>query len=349
MKKILTNLLIIIGLTTSLQAQIVGGNSSFEFLGLPASARLTALGGHQITVQDDDVAFALSNPAALNPLMHGQLSFNHNFMVSDIGGGYFGYGQHLKKSDITLHGGVQYLNYGQFDATDLMGNVTGDFKASEYAVTIGAGRKLYERVSVGANLRYITSQLETYNANGLGADLAAMFHDTTRLINIAFVIKNIGAQMKTYTGGDREPLPYEAQLGISKRLKHLPFRLTAIYRYLNRWNIRYDDPNSQEDTIFFGEETSNNDKPFVDNLFRHFTFSGEFLLGKKENFRLRLGYNHLLRKETEVRNLRSLSGFAMGFGFKVKWFRVDFGRSIQHLGAGNTHFSISTNFTEFKK
>jgi hypothetical protein len=345
MKKKLTNLLVFSFLAFNAHAQIVGGNSAFEFLTLPASARLTGLGGHQITVQDDDVAFALSNPAALNPLMHHQLSFNHNFMVSDIGGGYFGYGHHLDKANLTLHGGVQYLNYGQFDATDQMGNVTGDFKAAEYAITVGAGRKLYERVSVGANLRYITSQFESYNANGLAADVAALFHDTVRLVNVALVIKNIGGQLKTFTeDGDREPLPYEAQLAVSKRLRHLPFRMTAIYRYLNRWDIRYDDPNLEGDTFFFGEDNSNNDRPFVDNLFRHLVFNGEFLLGKKENFRMRVGYNHLLRKETEVRNLRSLSGFAFGFGFKVKWFRVDFGRSIQHLGAGNTHFSISTNF-----
>jgi hypothetical protein len=161
------------------------------------------------------------------------------------------------------------------------------------------------------------------------------------------VLKNMGGQLQTYTGGDREPLPYEAQLGISKRLKHLPFRISAIYRYLNRWNIRYDDPNVEEETLFFGEENADTERPFIDNLSRHFVFSGEFLLGKKENFRLRLGYNHLLRKETEVRNLRSLSGFAMGFGFKVKWFRVDFGRSVQHPGEGNTH--ISTNLNEFKR
>ncbi|MCC6727628.1 MAG: type IX secretion system protein PorQ [Saprospiraceae bacterium] len=344
MKKHLTNLLVFSALAFNAHAQIVGGNNAFEFLGLPASARLTGLGGHQITVQDDDVAFALSNPATLNPQMHGQLSFNHNFMVSDIGGGYFGYGHHLKKSDITLHAGVQYLNYGQFDATDVTGTVIGDFKAKEQAFTIGAGRKLYERVSVGANLRYISSQFETYNADGLALDLGALFHDTVRQVSVALVLKNIGSQMQTYTGSDREPLPYEAQLGISKRLKHLPFRMTAIYRYLNRWNIRYDDPNSQEDTFLFGEDSANSDHPVRDNLLRHFVFNGEFLLGKKENFRMRIGYNHLMHKETEVRNLRSMSGFAFGFGFKVKWFRVDFGRSVQHLGAGNTHFSISTNF-----
>ncbi len=337
------------GLATSLQSQIQGGHNSFEFLRLPVSARLTALGGYQIAVQDDDVNLAISNPAALNPLMHHQVSFSHNFMVSDIAGGYVGFGQQLDKLGVTMHGGIQYLNYGDFDATDEIGNVTGGFKAAEYAFTLGAGRQLYERVSVGANLRFITSQLENYSSNGIAADFAAMFHDTASQFNISLVIRNLGAQMKTYTGGDRESLPYESQLGISKRLKYLPFRVTVIYRYLNRWNILYDDPNQQEDTFFFGDQSSQNSHPQLDNFFRHLVFNGEFLLGRKDNFRIRFGYNHLLRKETEVRNLRSLSGFTMGVGIKVKWFRVDFGRAIQHLGAGNTHFSISTNFSEFKK
>lgn len=349
MKKTLTNLLIFMGLASTLQAQITGAHNSFEFLRLPASARLTGLGGYQIAVQDDDVNLALSNPAALNPKMNHQVSFSHNFMVSDISSGYVGFGQHVDKLGITMHGGIQYMNYGDFKATDEIGNETGDFDVKEYAFTLGAGRQLYERLSVGANLRFITSQYESYTANGIAGDLAAMFHDTTHQFNISLVIRNLGAQMDTYTEGDREPLPYESQLGISKKLKHLPFRFSIIYRYLNKWNVRYDDPNSEEDSFIFGDETAKNNHPKFDNLARHFVFNGEFLLGKKENFRLRFGYNHLLRKETEVRNLRSLSGFAFGFGIKVKWFRVDFGRAIQHLGAGNTHFTISTNFSEFKK
>ncbi|MBI1227679.1 MAG: type IX secretion system protein PorQ [Bacteroidetes bacterium] len=348
MKKILTKLLIILGLATTLQAQINGGHNSFEFLRLPASARLTALGGYQIAVQDDDINFALSNPAALNPQMNHQISFSHDFMVSDISSGYVSFGQHLDKLGVTMHGGIQYMNNGDFTATDEIGNEMGSFKANEYAFTVGAGRQLYERVSVGANLRFITSQFESYNANGVAGDLAVMFHDTASQFNISLVIRNLGMQMKTFTGGSRESLPYESQLGLSKRLQHLPFRFSVIYRYLNRWNVLYDDPNQQEDTFFFGEQSTQNSHPKLDNFARHFVFNGEFLLGRLDNFRIRLGYNHLLRKETEVRNLRSLSGFTMGLGVKVKWFRIDFGRAIQHLGAGNSHFTISTNFSEFK-
>ncbi|MEK7257168.1 MAG: hypothetical protein AAB316_20600, partial [Bacteroidota bacterium] len=88
---------------------------------------------------------------------------------------------------------------------------------------------------------------------------------------------------------------------------------------------------------------------WLDNLARHLIFNGEFLMGKKENFRLRFGYNPLRKKELSVRNLRSLAGFSMGIGLKINRFRVEFGRSFVHLGAGANHFSISTNLKEFTK
>lgn len=348
MKKILTLSLGLLSFSC-LRAQIVGGDNVFEFLNFSPSARITGLGGHHITVQDDDVNLALINPAALNPAMHQQLAFSHNFQVADIGGGYAAYGHFVEKWNTTLHGGIQYLSYGTFDATDVAGNITGEFKATEYAFTVGAGRELYERLSIGANLKFITSRYESYDAAAIAGDLSAMFHDTARQFNLTLVFKNIGTQVNTFTAGNREPLPFEMQLGLSKRLRYLPFRFSIVYRYLDRWNILYDDPNSEEDTFFFGEDQTTSDNNFLDNLARHFVFSGEFLLGKKDNFRIRLGYNHLQRKELSVRNLRSLSGFSMGVGLKINRFRVEYGRSFVHLGAGLNHFSISTSIKEFKK
>ena len=67
-----------------MQAQITGGQHVFQFLTMSPSARITALGGMQITVQDDDVAFAATNPAALNPSMDGRLVFNHNFFLERL-------------------------------------------------------------------------------------------------------------------------------------------------------------------------------------------------------------------------------------------------------------------------
>lgn len=330
-------------------AQVVGGDNVFEFVNLSPSARITALGGHLITVRDDDVNLAYQAPSLLNSEMHGAISFGNHFYHTGINNGYVSYGHHIKKWEATIHGGVQYMRYGTFDQTDEIGNILGQFSASESVITAGIGKELYERLSVGANIKFVTSSLESYNSNGIMADFSATYHDTSKLINFTLLFKNVGVQLKTYTDENREPVPFEMQAGISKRLRYLPFRLSVIYRYVDRYNILYDDPNSTEDTFFFGEDQGSGDNNFIDNLSRHFVFSGEFLFGRKDNFRLRLGYNHLKRKELSVRNLRSLAGFSMGVGLKINRFRVDFARSISHLGAGTTHLGISTNFKEFMK
>jgi hypothetical protein len=335
--------------TLKMAAQVVGGDNVYEFVNLPASARITALGGNLITVMDDDINLAFANPSLLNPAMDRQVSFSHNFFPAGIGTGYAAYGHYVDKWKTTLNAGMAYVNYGTFDQTDIIGNVTGKFKASEYAFTLGAGTELYERLSVGANLKVISSQFESYNSFGLMGDLAAIFHDTARQFNLTLVLKNIGSQVTTYDGGSREPVPFEIQAGLSKRLKYLPFRFSIIYRYLDRWNILYDDPGSEEDLFFFGGNSTATKSNVLDNLARHFVFNGEFLFGQKDNFRLRFGYNHLQRKEMALRNLRSLAGFSMGVGLKINRFRIDFGRSLAHLGAGQTHLTISSNFREFAR
>ena len=337
-------------LALSLQAQI-GGINTYEFLNLSASARISALGGTLITVRDDDANLAFGNPALLNSQMHQQLSFNHSFHVAGISHGYASYAHHFAKAGITGHGGVQYVSYGTFDQTDEYGQVNGAFKAAEYAITLGASRQLYDRLALGANLKFITSQLEGYSSLGLAADLAGVYFDTARNFTATIVFRNIGTQLTTYQESNVEPIPFEMQVGLSKRLRYLPFRFSVIYRYFNRWNILYDDPNAESSTLFFGEVDTERSKTniWLDNFFRHFVFSGEFLFGKRENFRLRVGYNHFMRKELSVDNFGSLAGFSLGGGIKVNRFRIDYGHTTFHLGGGLNQFSISTNLQEFKR
>lgn len=334
--------------TLSSSAQI-GGNNIYEFLMLPNSARATALGDHVITIKDDDVSLAYQNPAVLNPSMHTQLSFNQNFHLSGIAFGYFGYGHHHQKWDLTWHGGIQYINYGEFNLADEFGNINGTFKASEYALTLGGSKSLYEKLSVGANLKFISSQLESYQSLGWSADLGAIYQDTASNFSLSLVLRNLGTPISHYTENRQETLPFETQIAISKQLRYLPFRFTILYRYLNRWNVLYDDPTTRENaSIFDGLDNADTSNPFFDNLFRHFVFSGEFLLGKAENFRIRAAYNVLRARELKVNNLRSLAGFSFGFGFKIKRFRIDYGQSVYHLAGSSNHISLSTNIREFR-
>ncbi len=334
-----------------LLAQPIGGKNVYEFLNLSPSARTTALGGSLISVSDDDVVLAALNPATLNPDAHNQMAFNHNLYVAGISTGYASYGFHSEKTNTTFHGGLQYLSYGTFAAADEFGQITGTFKASEYAFSVGAAHQLYDRLRLGANLKFITSQLESYNSIGTAADLGAFYSDSSGLFSIGLVLKNIGTQITTYNDV-REPLPFDIQIGISRRLDHLPFRVSMTYHNLHQWNILYDDPNAEQSSIFLGEfqpQTENRFGVFVDNLFRHMIFSGEFLLGKKENLRLRVAYNHFQRQELTVENFRSLSGFSLGLGLKINRFRIEYGRAFNHLAGGLNHFSISTNIKEFRR
>src|SRR4029079_10438904 len=110
------------------------GERVFEFVQLPTSARATALGGSQIAAITNDYGLVGGNPAMLNASMDKTFIFQHNFYFDGIDNGYAGYAKFFPSLHATLHGGVHYVSYGKFTAADDMGNVTGDFKASDLSL-----------------------------------------------------------------------------------------------------------------------------------------------------------------------------------------------------------------------
>lgn len=337
-----------------LNAQI-GGNSAYEFLRLAPSARITGLGGSAIAVKDGDITLAAHNPAALNAQMHNVISFNQSFYMASMAYGYLGYGHHVKNTQLTVHGGLQYMDYGKFISTDVAGNDEGTFRASDYALTVGAAYQTGKYLSFGLNAKTILSYLESYNSTGLAFDFGTMFSDTAHNITASIVIKNLGSQLSTYNRDkNHENLPLDVQIGFAHRLKYVPLRFSVIAHNLQRWGIRYDDPARQQDQSLF---TDNNgevqDKitagEWFDNFFRHFIFNAEFLLGKKDNVRIAIGYNHLRRGELSVSGLGGLSGFSFGLGVKIKQFRIDYSLASYHVAGMAHHIGLAVNINEFKK
>jgi len=330
-----------------------GGRSVYTFLNTPHTARIAGLGGSLIMIKDDDAALGYHNPSLLNASMHQQLNFNSTLHVSGINNGFAGYTHHLNKLDATLMGGIQYFAYGQFDFTNSFGQSLGTFSASEYALNVGIGKQYSEKFSYGANLKVIYSSLESYNSLGAALDLGGTYQDTAKMFSIGLTFKNMGYQITKYhPAGEREPLPFDVQLGIAKQLKYLPLRFSITYHDLQRWNIRYKDPNADEPTSIFVEEGDTEETRFAiltDNFFRHFIVGLELLAGKKENFRLRAAYNHQRRVELGVDKLRGLTGFSGGVGLKIKQFRIEYGISFYHLAGATNHFTITTNLSSFKR
>jgi hypothetical protein len=326
-----------------------GGRYTFAFLKQSPSARATGLNQSQIALRDDDLALASVNPSLLNPLMHNGLNFNQNFLLGGVRSGMANYGYHVEKLKTTFQAGVQYISYGDLKQADEFGNELGTFRASEYTAFIGAGHQLNERFSVGVNAKFVQSRLESYTSTGMAIDLAGAYTIPEKNLGTTIVLKNIGAQLKTYYGETRQSLPYDLQIGVSKKLSRAPFRFSAVAHDLLRWSLRYDNPLENEISLL-GEAASSKSafSLMADNIFRHLNFGGEIMLGKNENFRFRFGYSHQVRREMSVLNIRSLAGFSFGAGFKVNRFRVDYGIGRQHVAGGMNHLSISTNFGTFK-
>lgn len=323
-----------------------GGRHVYTFLDLPQSGRINALGGYLLSVQDDDGALGWQNPAALNTAMHGQIAASHAFQVADVDQGAFSY-THAHR-DWTYWVGLQYISYGDMPLTNALGQVNGAFSAGEFAFAGAASYRYSDRLTLGASLKLVNARMETYGSWGLLTDWAVMYSDTARDLSMSFVVKHLGAQVSTY-GEEREAVPFDVRLGISKRLEHLPFRYSVTFHSLQRWDIRYDDPNADTPGLLFGEAPVEEGAvaAFADILFHHIVLSGEFLLGRHENLRLRLAYNHQRRSELMVDNTLGMMGFSLGFGVKVNRFRIDYGRSILHLAGNNNQFSISTHLSAF--
>jgi len=344
MKKILT-LFTLLFCVSTLFAQI-GGHHAFKSLAMSPSARVSALGLKLITVSDEDVLLAYENPAVANPKMHKQISFQHNFFPGGIKHGVFAGGYHADKLGITFHGGMRFLDYGDIPQTDIYGVKDGNISAGEWAIQAGASRLLSDKWRMGMNLNLLNAHLDTYSASGLSADVGFFYEDTVSRMSFALVAKNVGTELSTFTDRPKAQLPVNVSIGVSKRLAHLPLRVSATFNHLEQWNITYKDPNVKDDIIIIGEAPKK-DKRFgreVDNFFRHVVFSGEFLLGKFEQVRLRLGYNHLVHQEFSVKNVRGLSGFTGGIGIKIKRFRFDYGYTNYHLGGKANHLAISSHF-----
>ena len=324
----------------------VGGNHVYPFLNMSSSARTSALGGSLITSTDGDVSLAYENPALSREALDNQIGFQHQFIFAGIQTGQVSFAKWLTSKNLMLHGGVKYMLYGEFDQTDIFGNQTGTFKGNDVSLYAGASYQVYDNLRIGANLKFISSSLEVYRSSGFAFDFGALYVDTSGLFSAGLTIRNAGTQISTYDQV-RETLPLIITIGLSRRLKHLPFRFFLTYNNLQNWNLLYDDPNTEEGGFFGGFQTIDQEPTQLDNFFRHILFGGELMLGKNEVFKIRLGYNHQRKQELSVTNFKTLTGFSLGFGVKFKKLNFDYAVSKVHFGGSTHHLGITTNLKKF--
>lgn len=323
----------------------IGGDNTYEFLNLTPSARIAAMGGDFLTINDNDINVIQANPSLLNPEMHNHLGVAYVDFYTDVNYGTASYSRTFNKLG-SFATSVKYVDYGKFDYADDTGERTGTFYAGETALDIGWGRRLDSLFAIGANLKFIYSSLESYNSFGMGVDVAGSYISRDKSFVMSLIAKNIGRQLTAYEGGNIEPLPFELQFGLSKRLAHLPFRYSILYNHLEKWDLRYDDPATRQTDPITGEvQQDTGVEEFFDNLARHFIVGGELYIGK--NLSLQGGYNYKRRQEMKVETKTATVGFSWGIGIRISKFHFNYARSTYHLAGSPNYITITTNLSDF--
>ncbi len=334
-------------INTAVFAQ-VGGNNTYEFLNLPISARVSSMGGNLISVRDNDLNLTLTNPALLTDSMNNNVALSYVKYFAGVNYGYVAYAKHLANVG-NFSVGIHYLDYGKMTRADELGTIDGVFGANETSFNIAYARSILDsNFTVGATLKTIYSHLDSYTSVGSAVDLGASYVIPKHNFALAAVIKNMGRQWKPYVQGNNEKLPFEMQIGFSKKPEHIPFRFSVVYENIEKWDLTYQDPANPVLTSdpLTGEAIKQNKyKLFGDKLMRHLVVGGEFLVTK--NLFLRLGYNYQRRKELIVPAKRGMDGFSFGFGLRIYKFHLSYARAVYHLAGASNNFSLSFDINSF--
>lgn len=312
-----------------------GGDNVYEFLNLTHSSLVSSIGGTNVSLRTADLNLAYHNPALLNSEMDKSLTINYVNYFAGINYGMTMYSKSYPGVG-NFAAGLTYLNYGSFKETDESGNITGTFKASEYAFSLVYSRDFDSLFTIGANLKPILSQLEKYTSFGVAIDVGAAYHSRNKLFSAGLVIKNTGFQIVTYSGEEREKLPFEIQVGISQKLAHAPFRFSLTLRHLEKFDLTYEYESLGTNLDPATVNTGSSD--FVENALRHIIIGIELIPHK--NFYVSAGYNYQRRKELQVDSRASSVGFSWGFGINTSFLSFGFGRATYHIAGASNNLTV---------
>lgn len=300
------------------------GTTAAQFLKIGVDARGTSM-GNAFTAMRGDLSNIYWNPAGLAYIKGVQVMFVNSPWLADIQFNYLAFAFNSPSV------GVFGFSFTRLDVPeDIVRTVekpegTGEkFDAGNLAVTLSFSRKLTDKFSIGANLKYVQEHIWHAKANAVAGDLGALFVTPFNNIRIGASLSNFGSSLQLdgrdliisvdpdpknegnveFVNGlyktDDFPLPLIFRIGISGELfqgnnSRLSFGLDALH------------PNDNSESINAGLE-----------------------LAYAESFFLRAGYATLFRDSTE-------QGLTLGGGIyyrlgrskskiKIDYSYADYGR-----------------------
>ena len=312
MKKALFVFLMMLG-TLLVHAQSES-QTEYNFLRLPVSARAAALGGDNITVIEDDEALIFHNPALLASVNDKTINLNYmNYMSgANMASASF---NRIVRERASWAVSAQYVDYGKIKEVDENNVQTGEFSAKDLSLAGYFSYMLTNRLTGGISARLITSYLGDYNSIGFGVDLGLNYYDADREWSLGVVLKNLGGQLKAYHDSF-ERMPFDIQMGVTKRFTGTPFRLHATLVDLNHLDYKF---------------------------LNHFVVGADVLL--TESFWIGGGYNFRRADEMKITSANGGSnhgaGLSFGAGLNLERFKLNLAYGKYHVSSSSLVLSVA--------
>ena len=209
----------------------------YNFLRLPVSAHAAALGGDNITIDDDDPTMVFHNPALVSNVTDRSLNLNYMTYMEGVKVASASFVKALRQR-ATWAVEAQYVDYGSMKQTTAENEVIGKVSAKDIAVGGTFTYALSNKIAGGVTAKFVSSSLAGFNSIGMAVDLGLNYLNPELGLSVSAVARNLGGQLKAYED-DFEKLPFDLQLGVSKRLGESPLRFSVTMTRLHDWDDKF--------------------------------------------------------------------------------------------------------------
>lgn len=258
------------------------GETAVPFLLISPDARAGGIGESGTGMADNGSA-VFWNPGGLAFLRGNYLNLTHAPWLpefsSDLSYDYLSFTHYLPGWDGSVGASITYFNLGTFNRTlSNSPDVVGTWHAYEYAVTVGYGTEVATGLGLGANFRYIRSELAPFGAEseqgaGIASDVSfdlgllyrpqkftlPLLGDLGDRLGFGVDLSNIGPNLYYIDQAQADPLPTNLRVGIAVHALKTEYNNIYLLVDLSRIMVRVRtdstlasvDPNTGDSTYSY--------------------------------------------------------------------------------------------------
>lgn len=288
--------------------------TAYNFLRLPVSAHVAALGGDNITITDDDPTMIFHNPAMLGGVSDKSLNLNY---MTYMEGTMVGSASFVRAWGDRGTWGVSasYMDYGSMRQTTADNIQTGEFSAKDIMLGGSVAYSLSTLFTGGITAKIISSSIAGYNSMAVAVDLGINYFDEAQGLSLSAVARNLGGQIDAYDE-DFEKIPFDLQVGISKKMAMAPLRFSATLNNLHDWD---------------------------DSFIHHLAIGADVFLS--DNIYIAGGYNFRRNKEMRISDSEGESshgaGLSFGGGVQLERFKLNVAYAKYHVSVSSLLINVS--------